>query len=231
MELIFCGIEPLSLVDLDGKLACTIFTHGCNFRCPFCHHKNLALSKDIQEIPFNEILDFLKLRKNMLDTVVITGGEPTIYPDLDNKLQKIKELGYYIKLDTNGTNPEAIKRLYEKGLIDYVAMDIKNTLPKYALTCGNPHVNLLNIQKSIIFLKTSGIEYEFRTTIIHEYHKLEDFKAIGEWIKDCPRYFLQKFVNSETCINQNLHEVSINNAVIFKNELLKYFPKVELRGY
>ena len=231
MNTTFCGIEPLSLVDLDGKLACTLFTNGCNFRCHFCHNKNLVLNKDIKEISFEEIYNFLKLRKNMLEAVVITGGEPTIYSNLEEKLQKIKDLGYYIKLDTNGSNPDVIINLYKKGLIDYVAMDIKNTLSKYPLTCGNPHINLLNIQKSINFLKTSGISYEFRTTLVKEFHTLDDIKEIGIWIKDCPKYYLQKFVARESCLTESLTEINKNDALIYKNELQKYFPNVFLRGY
>ena len=231
MNTTFCGIEPLSLVDLDGKLACTLFTNGCNFRCHFCHNKNLVLNKDIKEISFEEIYNFLKLRKNMLEAVVITGGEPTIYSNLEEKLQKIKDLGYYIKLDTNSSNPDVIINLYKKGLIDYVAMDIKNTLSKYPLTCGNPHINLLNIQKSINFLKTSGISYEFRTTLVKEFHTLDDIKEIGIWIKDCPKYYLQKFVSRESCLTESLTEINKNDALIYKNELQKYFPNVFLRGY
>lgn len=231
MSIKFCGIEPLSLVDLDGKLACTIFTNGCNFKCPFCHNKDLALNQNITEISFQEILDFLKLRKSMLDAVCITGGEPTIHPDLEDKLKQIKELGYFIKLDTNGSNPEMISELYHKGLIDYVAMDIKNTLSKYPTTTNNLHVNLFNIQKSINFLMNSGIDYEFRTTIINEFHTLEDIIKIGEWLNGAKRYYLQKFVNSENCINSNLNEIPYQIALKFKNSVKQNFSKVELRGY
>ncbi len=231
MSVTFCGIEPLSLVDLDGKLACTIFTSGCNLRCPFCHNKNLVLNKDLKTIPFEEILAFLKLRKNMLDAVCITGGEPTLHSDLKEKIREIKKLGYFVKLDTNGTNPDMIKELYEEKLIDYVAMDIKNSLSKYAITCGNPHVNLLNIQKSINYLMNSGIEYEFRTTIIYEYHKIDDILEIANWLKGAKKYFLQKFVDSDTCLQSNLHEVPFISANNFKKEINSFFNKVELRGY
>lgn len=231
MSIKFCGIEPLSLVDLDGKLACTIFTNGCNFKCPFCHNKDLVINQNLQEISFQEILDFLKLRKNMLDAVCITGGEPTIHTDLEEKLFEIKKLGYFIKLDTNGTNPDMLIDLYNKGLIDYVAMDIKNTLSKYPMTTNNTHVNLFNIQRSINFLQNSGIEYEFRTTLINEFHNINDLIEISEWLKGSKKYYLQKFVNSENCISQNLSEISYQTAVKFKNAIKGNFIKVELRGY
>lgn len=231
MSIKFCGIEPLSLVDLDGKLACTIFTNGCNFRCPFCHNKDLVLNQNIQEISFDEIINFLKLRKNMLDAVCVTGGEPTLHPDLEEKLKEIKKLGYYIKLDTNGSNPDMVIDLYNKGLIDYVAMDIKNTLSKYSKTCDNVHVNLFNIQKTINFLMTSGIEYEFRTTLINEFHTIEDIIEIGKWLNGAKKYFLQKFVNNNTCLQSNLNEISYINAINFKKAVKDNFEKVELRGY
>lgn len=231
MSLKFYGLETLSLVDLDGKLSCTIFTSGCNFKCLFCHNKDLVLQKNIQEIPFEEILDFLKLRKNMLDAVCITGGEPTIHADLEEKLADIKKLGYYIKLDTNGTNPDMLVDLYKKGLIDYVAMDIKNTLSKYNKTTDIMHINLLNIQKSVNFLKSSGIDYEFRTTIVNELHNIDDIIEIGKWLNGSKRYFLQKFVNNNNCISNNLHEVPYQIATNFKNAIKDNFIKVELRGY
>ena len=231
MSIKFCGIETLSLVDLDGKLACTIFTNGCNLKCPFCHNKDLVINQNIQEISFQEILNFLNLRKNMLDAVCITGGEPTIHSDLEEKLIKIKELGYYIKLDTNGTNPDMLIDLYNKGLIDYVAMDIKNTLSKYPMTTNNTHVNLFNIQRSINFLQNSGIEYEFRTTLINEFHNINDLIEISEWLKGSKKYYLQKFVNNENCMTQNLSEIPYQTAVKFKNAIKENFYKVELRGY
>ena len=231
MELKFCGMEALSLVDLDGMLVCTLFTNGCNFRCPFCQNSNLVFNKDIAYLDFNEVLEFLKKRKPMLDAVCITGGEPTIYNDLPEKIKEIKALGYFVKLDTNGTNPEMVKSLYNNGLIDYVAMDIKNSLTKYSLTCGNNFANLAKIQETINFLKTSGIGYEFRTTIVNEYHEVSDFTEIASWLGVVDKYYLQKFKDSDTCIKQGLHEVDKTKAIQMKNELKKVMPFVELRGY
>ena len=230
-ELRFCGIEPLSLVDLDGMLVCTLFTNGCNFRCPFCQNSNLVFNQDITYLSWEEVKSFLKLRRKMLDAVCVTGGEPTLYPDLANKLKEIKDLGYFIKLDTNGTNPEMIKALHQEGLIDYVAMDIKNCLAKYQETIGTELVNLLKIQESIDYLKNSGIDYEFRTTLVAEFHTEDDIKQIGEWLKGSKRYFLQKFKDSETCIKQGLHEVDLQKAHQYKKILNKYIDNVSLRGY
>ena len=230
-ELRFCGIEPLSLVDLDGMLVCTLFTNGCNFRCPFCQNSNLVFNQDITYLSWEEVKSFLKLRRKMLDAVCVTGGEPTLYPDLANKLKEIKDLGYFIKLDTNGTNPEMIKALHQKGLIDYVAMDIKNSLAKYQETIGTELVNLLKIQESIDYLKNSGIDYEFRTTLVAEFHTEDDIKQIGEWLKGSKRYFLQIFKDSENCIKQGLHEVDLQKAHQYKKILNKYIDNVSLRGY
>lgn len=230
-ELRFCGIEPLSLVDLEGMLVCTLFTNGCNFRCPFCQNSNLVFNQDITYLDWEEILSFLKKRRNMLDAVCVTGGEPTLYQDLANKLKEIKELGYFIKLDTNGTNPAMIKELYQQGLIDYVAMDIKNCLEKYQETIDTKLVNLVNIQESIDFLKTSGIDYEFRTTLVHEFHTPEDIEKIGLWLGNVKRMYLQKFKDSETCIKQGLHEVDLQTAHQYKKILKEHMNNVSLRGY
>lgn len=231
MELKFCGIETLSLVDLDGMLVCTLFTNGCNFRCPFCQNSNLVFNKDIKYYDFEEVLAFLKKRKPMLDAVCVTGGEPTLYSDLPNKLKEIKGLGYFIKLDTNGTNPKMIKSLYEEGLIDYVAMDIKNSLDKYPETAGIQTINLVNIMESINYLKTSGIKYEFRTTLVNEFHTPEDFEKIKDLLGDVNKFYLQKFTDSETCIKQGLHEVPKDKALQFKKILKQSMHFVELRGY
>lgn len=227
----FFGIEHLSLVDYDSKLTCTIFTKSCNFRCPFCHNKDLALSEEIEEIPFDEILNFLKNRKKYLDAVCISGGEPTLHSDLPKIIRQIKELGYLIKLDTNGTNPNMIKYLIENNLLDYIAMDIKNDLAHYHETCGVNYINLLNIQSSINIIQNSNIDYEFRTTLIKEFHTIESITNISNWLKDPKHYYLQKFKLSENCIKQNLHEVDIDTAKTFKKILLTKFSNVSLRGY
>ena len=227
----FVGLEKLSLVDFDNLLVCTLFTKTCNFRCPFCHNKDLALSNINNVIPFSEIVDFLKSRIGLLDGVCITGGEPTLMPDLEEKLRTIKSLGFKVKLDTNGYRPNVLKRLIDLKLIDYVAMDIKNSLEKYELTTGTNNLNIEKIIESIKLLKSNIIPYEFRTTIVKEFHEEEDIKKISHLIKGAPKYFLQKFVNNENCIDNNLNAIDKETALSFINILKNDIAKVELRGY
>lgn len=231
MKIKFYGIEALSLVDLDGMLACTLFTNLCNMRCPFCQNKDLVFNTNLEEIDFEEVLNFLKLRKNMLDAVCITGGEPTLYDNLKEVFKKIKEIGYFIKLDTNGTNPQIIKELYEEHLIDYVAMDIKNSYDKYYETCGNIVVNMDKIQESIDFLKNSGIKYEFRTTVVKELHTEESLLAMAKWLAPCDKLFLQKFVDHGTCIKQGLHEINELQIREILKKMKEIIPNTKLRGY
>ncbi len=179
----FVGLEKLSLVDYDGKLACTLFTEGCNFSCPFCHNRNLAEATFNKAIPFDEILTFLKERVNKLEGVVITGGEPTLMNDLPQKILAIKKLGFLIKLDTNGYKPDVLSYLIDNKLIDYIAMDIKNSLENYHQITGILNINTNNILKSIKLIQESGIDYEFRTTLVKEFHTIEDIKKISKLLK------------------------------------------------
>ena len=228
----FAGLQKISLVDYEGKVACTLFTAGCNFRCPFCHNADLVIyAKNVNYIPFEEILDYLNKRKGMLDAVVITGGEPTLMPDLKEKLYEIKKLGYKIKLDTNGTNPDIVKELVDLELIDYVAMDIKNSYEGYPKTIGLEEIDEKPILESINYLLSGAVDYEFRTTLVREFHTDEDIKNIAKMIKGAKRYFLQEFKNSGHCINPNLHEVPLHDAMRFKSILLPYINDVKLRGY
>lgn len=227
----FVSLEKLSLVDFDGKISCTLFTKSCNFKCPFCHNKDLALSKTNTFIPFEEILSFLKRRIGILEGVCITGGEPTLMHDLESKIIQIKNLGFKIKLDTNGYKPDLLKKLIGEGLIDYVAMDIKNSLNKYSITTGIDNIDTNKILESINILKTCGIEHEFRTTLVKEFHSIEDIEEIANLLEGENKYFLQKFVNSENCINQNLNSISLDVATEFKEILEKKISNVHLRGY
>lgn len=228
----FAGLQKISLVDYEGKVACTLFTAGCNFRCPFCHNSDLVIyAKNVNYIPFDEILDYLNKRKGMLDAVVITGGEPTLMPDLKEKLYKIKELGYKIKLDTNGTNPDIVKELVDLKLIDYVAMDIKNSYKGYSKTIGLESYDSNKILESINYLLSGEVDYEFRTTLVREFHSDEDIKNIAKMIQGAKRYYLQEFKNSGHCIDSSLHEVPLNDAMRFKSILLPYIKEVKLRGY
>jgi len=226
----FVGIDKMSMLDYEEKISVVLFSRDCNFRCPFCHNGTSVLKADTF-IPFEEILTFLKGRRNLVDAVVISGGEPTLMKGLKEKIIKIKELGFLIKLDTNGTHPEVIEDLLASNLIDYIAMDIKSSEKTYPLITGNQFVNMENIKKSISIIKNSSIKYEFRTTLVNEYHNLEDIKGIGELIKGSKVLYLQKFVDREGCINRSLHEVIEKDALKFKSVLLSYIDKVELRGY
>lgn len=226
---IFCGMEKLSLVDFDGHLACTLFTGGCNYRCPFCHNSPLIHMQ--APLKFDEIMKFLNSRKKMLDAVVITGGEPTLHHVLPDVIKKIKELGFKIKLDTNGTNPTMLKELIDNKLIDYVAMDIKTSLNEYHIVTGTANPLLDKIKESIDILKTSGIDYEFRTTLVKEYHTEKAIHEIKELLVGAKKLYLQKFVLRETCLNQYLHEIDKDTANNYKTILESAINQVHLRGY
>jgi pyruvate formate lyase activating enzyme len=190
------GFQKLTLLDFPGKVACIVFTPGCNFRCPFCHNASLVTHIDGERIEEEEILSYLKKRHGLLDGVVVTGGEPTLQGDLADFLGKVKALGYAVKLDTNGTSPEKLKTLVEKGLVDYVAMDIKNTAAKYPVTAGCGSAVLGKVEESIDFLLTDTVDYEFRTTVTAELHTPQDIGDIAKRIKGAKRYFLQNFIDS-----------------------------------
>ena len=224
------GLDKLSLLDYEDKISCVLFYKACNFRCPFCHNGLTVLEAE-EEFLFDSVLEYLKSRVGLIDAVVFTGGEPTLEPHLKEHIQKVKELGFLIKLDTNGTNPGILKDLIDSNLINYVAMDIKNNEEKYALTCGVKQVDMNKIKQSISILQNSGVPYEFRTTLVDEFHKVEDMDKIGQLIKGSPILYLQKFVERDGCIQKGLHEVSEDKAKKFAEILSKYINKVELRGY
>ena len=227
----FSGIDKFSLVDYDEKISCTLFLHDCNFRCPFCHNSALVTGKASIQIPEEEILAYLESRKGVIDAVVITGGEPTLHPELPDFIKKVKKMGYLVKLDTNGTNPEMLMDLVKHRLLDYVAVDIKNSKEKYALTVGLKSLDLDKVCKTVDFLLENHVDYEFRTTVIDEFHKLEDMIELGEWIKGAKRYRIQKFIDNENCIQRGLHEVNKKDALMFKDALFGLVNDVELRSY
>ena len=227
----FVGVEKLSLVDFDHHMSAVLFTNGCNFHCPFCHNSNLVTNTSAnKQIPFAEIMSFLSKRIGLLDAVVVTGGEPTLMPDLIDKISAIKDLGYKVKLDSNGTRPEVIKKLVELNLLDYIAMDIKSSFDTYP-DITDSFVNINKIKESINFIENCGLDYEFRTTLIKEYHTKEDIEKMGQALKGAKKMRLQLFVDSDTCIQRGLHEVELKEALEFKEILKKYIPDVELRGY
>ena len=226
------GIDKLSLLDYEDKVSVVLFSQACNMRCPFCHNGEaiLGASKE-DEIDFNEILEFLKTRQGLIDAVVFTGGEPTLEPDLKVKIKAVRDLGFLIKLDTNGTNPEIVESLLDEGLIDYVAMDIKNCPNLYAETCGLKFINIDNIKKSISIIMAKAPDYEFRTTLVKEFHERMNYEEFLNLIKGAKRLFLQKFVDREGCIKKGLHEVSIEEADKLRDYLASGIPEVTLRGY
>lgn len=225
------GYNKLTLLDYPGHLASTIFLGGCNMRCPFCHNATLVLDPTSQPvIPIEEILSNLNKRKNMLEGVCVTGGEPTLYSDLPELIKEIKALGYKVKLDTNGTNPDMLKHLTESGQIDYVAMDIKNSREKYGLTSGIPDISPEVIDESISYLLSAPIDYEFRTTVVKELHTKEDMLSIGHWIKGAKAYYLQAFMDSGDIISPGFSSYSPEEMKEFASLLVPYVDHVSLRG-
>lgn len=200
--MIIHGLQKMTLVDYPGKVAAILFTGACNFRCPFCQNASLVLNPGSEPvIEDEEIFSYLKKRKGMLDGVVVTGGEPTVHGDLLDFMKRIKDLGYSVKLDTNGYRPDVLKAAVEGGYADYVAMDIKNSLSSYPETAGVPHIFTSLIQESISYLLENYIPYEFRTTVVHELHSDEDFESIGKMCAGCSNYFLQSYSDRGDIIN------------------------------
>lgn len=229
----FYGIQKLSLVDYDTEISCTLFTKGCNFRCPFCHNYELVEDNDNTPgaIDPEDLKEFLETHKKRLTGVVVTGGEPTIYKDLPDMIKMIKSYGYKVKLDTNGTNPNMLIDLIENKLIDYVAIDIKNSYSMYALTVGLKSLDLTNLEICIEYLNNHDFPYEFRTTLINEYHSTESIREMGEWIKGAKKLFLQKFELSENVPLKSLNSVPKEKALEYKKILEEYIDQVSLRGY
>ncbi|MBE6762733.1 MAG: anaerobic ribonucleoside-triphosphate reductase activating protein [Ruminococcaceae bacterium] len=227
----FNGFLKLTLLDYPTKTACTLFTKGCNFRCPFCHNASLVLPCEPHErYSEEEVLRFLEKRQGILDGVCVTGGEPLLHSSLDRFLEQVKALGYAVKLDTNGSNPDRLKNLIERGLVDHVAMDIKNTPEKYGMTVGLEEFDVSPILESIALLSENRVSYEFRTTVVAEYHTVQDIGEIARMLQGAPAYYLQNFVDSGDLIGQNLHAVSRETLDLMRFSALEHLQNVELRG-
>ena len=225
------GIDKLSLLDYEDKVAIVLFSKACNFRCPFCHNGDSVLGAQ-EELNFDDVLAFLKTRVGLVDAVVFSGGEPTMEPDLEVKMKAVKELGFLIKLDTNGTNPELVEKLLDDKVVDYVAMDIKNSPSLYAETCGVNFIQIEKIKKSIAVIMSKAPDYEFRTTLVKEFHQRMNYDAFYELIKGAKKLYLQKFVDREGCIIKGLHDVDELEATKLRDYLLsKGLGFVTLRGY
>ena len=232
--MIIAGLQKMTITDFPENVACILFLKGCNFRCPYCQNSELIDYKiDDNYILKEEVFDFLKKRQGILDGVVISGGEPTVNKDLPKLIKEIRDLGFKIKLYTNGTNPQMLKELLEDGLIDYVAMDIKNVQTKYLETAGLSEKNvqiLENVQKSIDILKKSKVDHEFRTTIMKNYHNIEDLEEINKLIGKDEKYFIQNFEDSEYVLDHNIEPFSEKELKEIKNKLTKNFQRTSVRG-
>ena len=223
------GLQKLTLLDFPDVVSCIVFTKGCNLRCPFCHNSSLVVdSKLTPEIDEEEVFSYLNKRKNILDGVVISGGEPLLQKDIKDFIVRIKTLGYKVKLDTNGVNSKLLSELIDEKLVDYVAMDIKNTFDKYDMTTGTSNSRIDNIKESIRILKKEKVPYEFRTTIVKDFHNIEDIKKILKYINGS-KYFIQNFVDNENTIKKGLTGFTKDELININNELKKDFTNFKIR--
>lgn len=223
------GLQKLTLLDFPGHVACTVFTQGCNFRCPFCHNTPLVTGSDDPDYPLDEFFRFLQKRQGLLDGVAITGGEPLLQRDIPDFIRRIRALGYAVKLDTNGAFPALLRELIDEQLVDYVAMDIKNSPEKYEQTAGVSGI-LPAVQESVALLKEHRVDYEFRTTLVDELHEPEDFTAIGRWLSGTKHYFVQSFVDSGAILADGMHAASKEKTLQCLKEVRSYLPEAALRG-
>ena len=231
--MIINGLQKLSLSDYDQKISCVIFTPGCNFKCHFCHNSSLVIDfMNNLIIDEQEIFNFLENKKGKLDAVVISGGEPTLQEDLKDFIIKVRGMGFKIKLDTNGTNPSVLKDLISNKLVDYIAMDIKSDWGQLnTITNSNALLFKPKLEESISILLTSGVDYEFRTTLVNEIHNEQCIKNIANIIKGSKKYVLQKYIDSENVINKIYSPVSIEQVEKFKIILKDFVQKLETRNY
>ena len=225
------GLQKLTLLDYPGKMACTIFTGGCNLRCPFCHNASIVLNPSAEgEFTVDEITAFLKKRQGILEGVVVTGGEPLMQKDIFEFIEGIRKLGYSVKLDTNGTYPEKLRELIDRGLVDYVAMDIKASPAGYPPAVGIGGYDISKITQSVNLLLEGRVDYEFRTTGVREFHSIFDMNALGEFIKGAKRHYLQAFRDSGELIGFGLSEVPKAEMEEMRQIMLNYVENCELRG-
>lgn len=225
------GLNKTTLLDYPGRVAATIFLGGCNFRCPFCQNSSLILDPGSQpEIPEEEVLSFLKKRKRILEGVCVTGGEPTLSPELPAFLKKIRTLGYPIKLDTNGTRPKLLKSLAEQELIQMTAVDIKACPDNYPSLCGMLHPDLNAVKETVEFLKNGTLDYEFRTTVVRELHSEKDFIEIGQWLSGAKAYYLQAYRDSGEVLQPGFSSYTREELMYFREILKRTIPLVEIRG-
>lgn len=228
--MVISGFQKLTLVDYPGHTACIIFTQGCNLKCPFCHNSELINGcNSSNRINEQVLFDYLDKRKGLIDGVCISGGEPLLQKDIELFIKKIKEKGYKVKLDTNGTKPDILLKLIENNLVDYVAMDVKNTFKKYDLTSGGT-VNIDSIKQSITILKNSKIDYEFRTTIVKELHDFENIEEILNYLGPNVKFYIQNYRDCETVLTKGLTSFNDEELLKIQTNLGKKYPNVVIRG-
>lgn len=231
-SMVIYGLKKFSLLDYPGKAACTLFTAGCNFRCPYCYNAPLVLdTHENKEIPLEDIYTFLENFRGLLDGICLTGGEPMIQRGMEEFLERVREMGYAVRLDTNGSFPDKLKRLVSEGLVSYVAMDLKNSKESYGKTVGIEGYDVGNVCKSVEYLLSGAVPYEFNTTVVLEFHQRSDFESIGRWIAGAEHYYLQRFIDSGNVIREGLHrdnEDIMHQALDIVKEKV---PSAKLRGW
>ncbi|MBQ8109506.1 MAG: anaerobic ribonucleoside-triphosphate reductase activating protein [Clostridia bacterium] len=224
------GLQKMTLLDFPGRVACTVFLGGCDYRCPFCHNFELVDGSAPAIMEDSELFAFLERRRGLLDGVAITGGEPTLRKDLPELMRRVKDMGFAVKLDTNGAHPDRLAAILQARLADYVAMDVKNSPEKYAMTCGLEKIDLSPVRESVRLLMAGEIDYEFRTTVVDELHETADFEAIGAWIAGARHYFLQAFTDRDSVPFGNFHAPSAEKLGGCLEIARRYVADSRLRG-
>ena len=224
------GLQKMTLLDYPGRVACTVFLGGCDFRCPFCHNFELVVGPMPTLMEDDEFFAFLDTRQGLLDGVALTGGEPCLRKDLPEFIGKIREKGFAVKLDTNGNHPDMLARLLGEGLVDYVAMDIKNSPRKYAQTIGLAEIDLGPIEESVKILMNGAVPYEFRMTVVAEFHEAQDFEEIGKWIEGAQHYFLQAYTERDTVPDRSLSAPDPSRLSEFRDVISRFVENAEVRG-
>lgn len=229
--MIISGIQKLTLLDYPEKVACTLFTYGCNLRCPFCHNSEIVVKEAHDLISEDSFFKFLDTRKGILDAVCISGGEPLLNMDIMDFIKQIKDRGFLVKLDTNGTQPSRLQLVCDTGLVDYVAMDVKNSIDKYSVTCGVDKIVVGKVIQSVNYLMSQNkFDYEFRTTVTKSFHTHEDIESLTQWIKGCSHYYIQKYISSDSVIDPTCLECDDETLKDFLEIAKRNIPNAELRG-
>ncbi len=223
------GFQKMTLLDFPGAVACTVFTGGCNLRCPFCHNADLVRTPTMFVNMLPQVMEYLEKRQGLIDGVCVTGGEPLLQPDLQDFLKTVKEMGYRIKLDTNGSLPDKLSRILKTGLVDYVAMDVKSSLTGYPIAIGG-ETDVALFEESIHLLRNSNIEHEFRTTVVKGIHTPRDIEDIAKLLAGEQRFFLQTFKDSGNLLEGGYEAFSHAEMAAMLKTVKQYIPNAELHG-